>query len=351
MAKDLLAWYSHHARRLPWRGTRDPYAVWVSEVMLQQTQVDTVIPYYRRWMRAFPTLASLAGASTDQVLKLWEGLGYYRRGLLLRDAARQLVQSGKDRLPEDVDSLESLPGIGAYTSRAIAAIAFRADELALDGNLRRVLARLFNIDADVRSPGGERQLKQAGESILPHGQAGEFNQALMDLGALVCLPAHPRCVDCPVAGHCAALKAGVQESRPVRPRKKPRPHQRRLAAVVSQQGRVLVRRRPEGKLLGGLWEFPGVDVEAKAGDGERVAEAMEQAVGWRVRVGAKLGEYQHAYTHFSVTVEAFACRPQGQRRSRAGPGQRWVAPEALAALPMGKVDRAIADRLTAEAPA
>jgi A/G-specific adenine glycosylase len=340
----LLKWYAHHARRLPWRTTSDPYQVWVSEVMLQQTQVDTVIPYYQRWMRTFPTLKSLAGATTEQVLKLWEGLGYYRRGLLMRKAAQQLVESGRESLPATIEELEALPGIGAYTARAVAAIALGKDALALDGNLRRVLARVFDIDLDVRSPEGERKLRQAGESVLPHGQASGFNQALMDLGAMICLPARPRCQACPIARFCAAFQAGVQDARPVKRQRTPKPHQTRLAAVVRHRGRVLVRRRPEGELLGGLWEFPGVEAGLAHRGGEALEEVLEQAVGWRVKVGGRLGEFRHAYTHFSVTVEAFSCLREDPR-PHAGPEERWVRPVDLAALPMGKVDRAIADRL------
>jgi A/G-specific adenine glycosylase len=347
VAKALLGWYADHARRLPWRGTSDPYAIWVSEIMLQQTQVETVIPYYRRWMRALPTMVSLAEASNDEVLKLWEGLGYYRRALLMRQAAQQLVGAGQDRLPKSIDELRALPGIGPYTSHAIAAFAFGVDALALDGNLKRVLARVFNIDADIRSPEGESRLRQAGEGLLPQGQASAFNQALMDLGAEVCVPARPRCPQCPIQIHCAAFQAGVQEARPVKHVRAPRPHQVRFSAVVKRRGRVLVRRRPEGELLGGMWEFPGVETERAALSDEQLASTLARAVGMRVRVARRLGEFQHAYTHFTVRVEAFLCAPE-QAGSRSGPDSRWVAISELGELPMGKIDRDIALTLAEE---
>lgn len=343
-AEPLLAWYADHHRQLPWRAVRDPYAIWVSEVMLQQTQVETVIPYYERWMAAFPTVAALAGAPIDNVLKLWEGLGYYRRAHALHRAAGVLVATTGGRLPRDVRSLEALPGIGPYTARAIASMAFGADELALDGNLKRVLSRLFNIELPVNTPDGERLLRAQGLSILPAGHASEFNQALMDLGALICRRGVPDCPACPLQDSCQAHQAGEEAERPVRASRPDRRHHIRVSAVLRRGKCVLVGKRPEGKLLGGLWEFPGGKLEP----GERLDEAlrreMVEELDLDVTVGKPIGVYEHAYTHYSVTAHALECGlPANARpKSNAHSELRWVTPAGLADLPMGKIDRAIA---------
>ncbi len=271
LSQRLLDWYQQNARRLPWRGRpagqpggsngREPppdaYAVWVSEIMLQQTQVETVIPYYEKWLARFPTLAALAAASEQEVLSVWEGLGYYSRARNLHRAARLLVSEMDGRLPTDRKALERLPGIGRYTAGAIASIAFGRDEPALDGNIRRVMARLFDLRLPARSPQGEKCLWERVEENLPPGRAGDYNQALMDLGATLCTPHAPACLLCPLAGLCQAQALGVQEERPVLQPRPPVPHFTVTAAVLERAGQVLIARRPSSGLLGGLWEFPG----------------------------------------------------------------------------------------------
>jgi A/G-specific adenine glycosylase len=339
----LLAWYAEHARDLPWRRQRDPYAVWVSEVMLQQTRAETVVPYYLRWMDRFPNVEALVAASRDEVLGMWEGLGYYRRAHNLHQAAHILVAENEGALPGEVDKLRHLPGIGPYTAAAIAAIAFNQDVIAIDGNLRRVISRLIDLAIDPRSPEGERQLRSWALGELPSGQSSIFNQALMDLGAMVCIPRTPNCGVCPLPQSCLAFQRGVQDARPVRAPRKPIPHITATAAVLRRGKRVFIGRRPEGVLLGGLWEFPGGRLEPEESLESCLRREIGEEIGVEVEVGVSLGAFNHAYTHFRVTVHAFECKlimgePQAFEHSEV----RWVSPERLREYPMGKIDRAIA---------
>ena len=347
---DLLAWYAQHARALPWRGNCNPYAIWVSEVMLQQTQVETVIPYFERWMARFPTLASLAQASLQEVLSAWEGLGYYARARNLHRAAQIVYREMNGELPRDPQALAQLPGIGRYTAGAIASLAFGVDAPALDGNIRRVMARVFNLAEPARSPSGERRLWAWVSEHLPPGQAGDYNQALMDLGATICTPRAPNCPICPVRQHCQAYALGLQEERPVVLRRPPTPHYVVTAAVICRQGQVLITQRPSEGLLGGLWEFPG----GKLQPGEDLEGCLQREIGEElgasIVVQKRLGVYRHAYTHFRVTLHAFHCK----LKNGASPQPlqvndlRWVAPAELPEYPMGKIDRQIARDLLAQ---
>lgn len=349
MSTALLDWYGENRRDLPWRRRRDPYAIWVAEIMLQQTRVETVVPYYTAWLDRFPTIEALARASDDQVLRQWEGLGYYRRALNLRKAARFLEAEHGGQLPESAERLAELPGVGRYTAAAIAAIAFGRDEVALDGNLRRVLARLIDLELEVRSPEGETQLMVFARRHLPAGRASDFNQALMDLGATVCLPRAPRCAACPVRGFCRARRRGVQEQRPVRRRRGPPPGRIATAGVLGRAGRVLIGRRPEASLLGGLWEFPGGKCRSRETSRACLRRELREELGIEVEVGQSLGVFRHAYTHFRVEVHAFECRlRRGTPRLTAHTALRWVYPSQLGRYPMGQVARRIARRIAAQ---
>ena len=351
IAPRLLPWYARSARRLPWRGSQDPYAVWVSEIMLQQTRVDTVIPYFENWMRRFPDLPSLALAEEQDVLMAWEGLGYYSRARNLRRAARQVLDQYGGVLPADPLALRALPGIGEYTAAAIASIAFNLDEAALDGNIRRVLARVFHMDLSARSPQGEARLRELARQELPAGQAGDYNQALMDLGAGICAPRSPQCLLCPLAEICEAHKQGDMESLPVLKARAPVPHYTVTAAVLRRGGQVLLARRPAGGLLGGLWEFPG----GKTLPGESLPDCLRREIreelGVEIEIDAEFGIYQHAYTHFKVTLHAFLCRLSGGEPQALHASElRWADPGGLGAFPMGKIDRQISRRLAAQGP-
>lgn len=350
LAEKLLNWYHQHARDLPWRQHPDAYAVWVSEIMLQQTRVETVIPYFKRWMERFPSVAALAQASLQDVLNAWEGLGYYSRARNLHKAAGIVVEDHGGEIPGDRKSLLKLPGIGPYTAGAIASIAFDRDEAALDGNIRRVLSRVFNVEEPARSPAGERRLWALAEENLPPGRAGDYNQALMDLGATICLPRAPLCLLCPLDSLCQAKALGIQEERPVTTPKAAIPHATVTAAIIRRDEEVLIaQRKPEG-LLGGMWEFPG----GKTEPGEDLETCLKREIceelGVEIEVGDKFGVYQHAYTHFRVTLHAFRCTLSNGREPRPLEVQdiRWVEISALKDFPMGKIDRQIASELTAQ---
>ncbi len=340
--KLLLRWYSHNARVLPWRGASDPYAVWVSEIMLQQTRVETVIPYFQKWMRRFPTLQALAVSNEQEVLKVWEGLGYYGRARNLLMAARIVLQDHAGILPGETRQLRELPGIGSYIAAAIASIAFGKGVAALDANGERVLARFYAVSQPVNTPAGKKVLSGLAGSLIPPGRAGDFNQALMDLGSLVCTPQRPRCETCPLAAACQAFMHGLQASLPMKTKKASVPHYQVAAAVILRDGRYLITRRPSNGLLGGMWEFPGGKLEPGEDLPACLKREIMEELGTRIRVGEELGVFEHAYTHFSVTVHAFYCRLTGRKPQPLQVSDlRWVKAAEMHDFPMGKVDRLI----------
>ncbi len=347
-SNEILAWYAQHGRKLPWRGATDPYAIWVSEIMLQQTRVETVIPYFQRWMKRFPAVAELATASEQEVLSLWEGLGYYGRARNLHKAARIVVEKHGGSLPTELSALRRLPGIGRYTAGAIASLAFGLDVATLDGNIRRVLARLFDVTEPADSAAGENILWALAEEHLPSGRAGDYNQALMDLGATVCLPRNPNCSACPLQELCQAYILGIQEQRPVLKPKVEVPHYTVTAAVMRRDGKVLLAKRPSNGLLGGMWEFPGGKVEAGETLEACLAREIREELGVEIRVGEPFGTYKHAYTHFRITLHAFLCElTSGQPSPKQAAELAWVNPTDMRNYPMGKVDRQIAQKLAA----
>jgi len=347
----LLDWYGENAREMPWRSHISPYRTWVSEVMLQQTQVETVIPYFTNWMARFPDIETLAAADEQDVLGQWEGLGYYSRARNLHRAAQYVRDNYQGQLPETAAELQKLPGIGPYTAAAIASIAFGEDVAALDGNIRRVLARLFDIREPARSPLGERQLSELAQANLPSGRAGDYNQALMDLGALICKPKKPDCERCPIANSCRARQLGVQEARPVKLPRKKTPHLTVTAAVIRRDGKVLIAQRPSKGLLGGMWEFPGGTLEADDADlAACLQREIREELGMDIIIGQPFGVYDHAYTHFKITLHAFLCGlPDGEHpQPLENQAITWAALAELPDYPMGKVDRQIATRLKKE---
>jgi len=347
----LLDWYEKNARDLPWRLLQSPYRTWISEIMLQQTQVNTVIPYFERWMTRFPDLRTLAEADEQAVLSTWEGLGYYTRARNLHKAARQVVAEFDGQLPDSSDKLQELPGIGLYTSAAIASIAFGEDVAAVDGNIRRVFSRLFDISVPIRSTEGERQVRDRMDEYLPQGKAGTYNQALMDLGATICSPKDPHCEDCPLHAHCRAFELGVQDERPVkRPRKKV-PSLTVTAAVIAKDGLVLITQRPREGLLGGMWEFPGGTLEENDPDlASCLTREIREELGVDIQLRQPFGVYKHAYTHFKIVLHAFICSLNGGQTPEALECSDlvWVGLDELEKYPMGKVDRRIAKRLVRE---
>ncbi|RME03451.1 MAG: A/G-specific adenine glycosylase [Deltaproteobacteria bacterium] len=342
----LIAWYARNHRDLPWRRTEDPYAIWISEVMLQQTRVETVRPYYRAFLARFPTVMALAAASEEAVLKAWEGLGYYSRARNLRRAAQRIVAEHGGRLPSDPAVLRRLPGFGPYTTAAVASLAFGVDRAAVDGNVRRVIARLYAIEQDPRKI--PRRIEAYATALLPPGRGGIFNAAMMELGALLCTPRRPQCGRCPLAARCQARRQGDPTRYPVRERRPQRPHRRYVAGVVAREGRLLVGRRPSEGLLGGLWEFPAMELSPEEAVSAVACErGVQEATGVAVRALSPFPEIRHAFTHFSMTLFPFRCVWEGGE-GEAGRYQVlcWADPTKLEALPFTRVSRRLFDLLT-----
>jgi A/G-specific adenine glycosylase len=330
LARQLLTWYRKNARPLPWRGTEDPYAITVSELMLHQTRVDTVIPYYQRFLERFPDWSSLAAASLDEVLKAWEGLGYYARARNLHALAQSVCGEHGGRLPETEHELMALPGIGRYTAGALLSIWLGQDVPAIDGNVRRVICRLFHITAIPTKPQGRREVRERVTALLPAGQGGALNQALMDLGSSICTPRNPACHLCPWTKSCLARDLGIQESLPTRQPRKPLPHHDIAAGVIWRQGRILIAQRPAEGLLGGLWEFPGGKREPDESLEECLAREVREELGVEVRVGERVATVKHAYTHFRITLHAFRCTyARGEPQALGCAAWKWVLPSEL----------------------
>jgi A/G-specific adenine glycosylase len=307
LRRGLLAWYRREARDLPWRRTKDPYAVWLSEIMLQQTRVDQGTPYYERFIAAFPNVRALASANDAQVLKLWEGLGYYSRARNLHRAAKIIANQMNGVFPATAEAWQVLPGVGRYTAGAIASIAFDEQVAVLDGNVIRVLARLFDIKESTDETMTRRRLWEVAEALVPRKAPGDFNQAMMELGARICTPRQPRCPECPVRRHCEARTKGVQELRPVRKKKATTPHYEYVVCVIPKNGRYLLAKRPENGLLGGMWEFPAGAVLTGETHQSALIRIMRDYFGLKVKPGGLIAVVNHAYSHFKITLNVYRC--------------------------------------------
>lgn len=335
LPRALLRWYAARRRDLPWRRTQDPYRVWVSEVMLQQTRAEVVVPYYRRFLRAFPTVDALAAARLEEVLRRWAGLGYYARARNLHRAAREIVRRGA--FPATSRELRELPGVGPYTAAAVASIAFGEDVVAVDGNVARVGLRLLGLRAAARDSRARRAVEAALRAVVPRGRAGDFNQALMDLGATVCVPKRPRCEGCPVRSFCRAHQDGTAPSIPLANTRTPKPARRFMAALVRDpRGRVLLVRRPPDGLWGGLWTLPYVEAPSwRAARGP-----LSRLLGAHLRGGRAVLGFSHAFTHFTAAFQVVAARcahpPAAGRFVRPDrPGVPLPAPVARALSALG----------------
>jgi A/G-specific adenine glycosylase len=343
----LLAWYDRAAADLPWRQTSDPYRIWLSEIMLQQTQVATVIPYYERFLTMFPSVNDLAAAPLDSVLKLWEGLGYYSRARNLHRVAQIVAAECGGNFPAAAAELEKLPGIGRYTAGAIASIAFDENVPVLDGNVIRVFARLLDLPDVVTHTATKNRLWQQAEDWLPPERAGDYNQALMELGRTVCKPRQPLCAECPLVDHCQAFANGTQAERPVKARKAPVPHYDVAAGIIwNGDGKLLIAQRPLDGLLGGLWEFPGGKQEAGESLPECLRRELREELAINVQVNDLFVVVQHGFTHFKITLYAFNCDYlDGPPQKQGVADFAWVRQDELAAYSFGKADREIISAL------
>jgi A/G-specific adenine glycosylase len=348
----LLGWYELNRRDLPWRRSRNPYHIWVSEVMLQQTRVDTVIPYYHRFIDRFPTIEALSEAEEDELLKLWEGLGYYSRARNLQTAVREVREQYGSRVPDDPASFGSLKGVGPYTAGAVLSIAYNKPEPAVDGNVLRVLSRFFLIEDDIMKSGTRKRMEQIARELIPDGRAGDFNQALMELGAIVCTPKSPNCTGCPVAEHCEGRQAGKQAVLPVKTKAKPpRPESRAalfIAGTGEREGQFLIRQRPAEGLLARMWELPHLELSAEAvkastgaeEDGaqlelERVGRLFAAEQGLAVAELSPSLRAEHVFSHIRWDMQVYT----GRLRSveLPGPEYRWISSDELDTYPFPNI--------------
>ena len=331
----LLTWYDQHKRDLPWRHTRDPYAIWVSEVMLQQTQVVTMVPYYRRFMERFPDVATLAGAPLQSVLKMWQGLGYYSRARHLHQAARIMCDTFGATVPARWDHLRALPGIGDYIAAAVASIAFDLAHAVVDGNVKRVLARLFMLDAPVNTPAGHRLFQRIATLLLARDRPGDYNQALMELGARICMPRAPRCVQCPLNVNCRALE---REAAAYFSKRRPRaalPVQHAATVLLERGRQILMVQRPATGLLGGFWELPGAPVPTGRDAADAVRSHLQVMLGLQLEGFEHVGTVRHAYTHFKLELMVFrGTRFRENIRCNGSQSARWIQKDRLDAFPL-----------------
>lgn len=345
ISHSLLTWYTEFGRTLPWRGETDPYLIWISEVMLQQTRVDTVIPYYKKWKKQFPNVHSLASASEEDVLLMWEGLGYYTRARNLHLTARKIVADYQGLFPQDPQDLCKLPGIGQYTANAIASICYSIPVIAFDANIKRVLARLLDLAVPITSSDAVIHLHELGDRLVKDVDAGDLNQALMDLGSMICLPKSPRCDVCPLQSLCLAFASGTQEERPVKKAKKEIPLYQVVAAVIKgSDGKLLIAKRPAVGMLPGLWEYPGGKVEDGETDQVALSREIREELDAGIEVGGMIGVYKHAYSHYKVNVRAYWCVLLDEPPKPIEAQElQWVACGNLREYAMGKVDRMISE--------
>jgi len=334
----LIDWFEKNRRALPWRENRTLYRVWISEVMLQQTRVDTVIPYFHRFLNCFPDISALAKAKLQNVLKLWEGLGYYARARNLHRAARKVKEEFDGVIPDEPEAFRRLPGVGPYISAAVMSIACGHPIPVVDGNVLRGACRIFALENDISHPNTRKKLAELLTKQIPHDRPGDFNEAMMELGATICSPKSPDCTGCPLAHLCIAKRDGLISKLPVKTPKAPVPEYRVVVALIRDSvGRILIQKRPENGLLGGLWEFPGGKVET----GETLPAALKrecrEELGIKVEIGEEIATIRHAYTHFKIRLTAFSCTIlDGDIRSTLP--LQWATMEDIAALPFPKAN-------------
>lgn len=343
----LVPWFRRVARDLPWRQTTDPYRIWLSEIMLQQTRAGQAESYYHRFVDRYPTVGDLASAELDEILRDWEGLGYYARARNIHRAAQLIVRDMGGVFPSSHEKVASLPGVGTYTAAAVMSIAYDEPFAAVDGNVIRVLSRLFELEDDPTTAKGKRRFLEVAEGLLDRGNPGTFNEAMMELGATVCLPSSPACPECPVSDACGAYLNGRVARFPTRRPKKAVPHfEIAVALIFDPQDRVFIQKRAEDGMLGGLWEFPGGKIE----DGEAPEEACRreacEELGVTLSVAGPLDAVGHTYSHFTVRLHPFVCRLR-RGTLRTTPESRWIAIDELSGYAFPRANRKIIEALQA----
>jgi A/G-specific adenine glycosylase len=337
--KALIGWYQANKRDLPWRHTNDPYRIWVSEVMLQQTQVATVVPYYHRFLKHFEDLKSLARADSQKVLKAWEGLGYYARARNLHRAASLVLKEHRGVVPNRWAEFRKLPGVGDYIAAAVLSLAFEQPYPVVDGNVKRVLARLLVMKEPVNKASSTKKFQEKADQLLEPKQPGTFNQAMMELGATVCKPQQPLCGSCPVQKMCRAYQSAGVLNYPIKLKKQPTPQYRIAVGVVFKNGRVLITRRKPSGLLGGLWEFPGGKIQKDESPEAACSREIKEEVNLTVRVDSHLSRIKHAYTHFKIVMDVFCCSHVSGRVALNGPvDHRWIKLQKLDDFPFPKAN-------------
>jgi A/G-specific adenine glycosylase len=346
-ASRVLEWYEDHKRDMPWRDTGDPYKIWISEIMLQQTRVDQAWPYFERFISEFPTVHDLAAAPQQQVLKAWEGLGYYSRARNLHAASKMIVEEFDGKLPEEYDEIIKLKGIGPYTAAAITSIAFGKPNAVVDGNVIRVITRYFGIEEDVRKTGTVRKVQEHVNELISHEHPAEFNQGLMEIGSLICKPGKPDCLNCPIQSGCVATKMAKTDTIPYKSPAKKKPHKHIGVGIIEHKnGEVLIALRPEDAMLGGLWEFPG----GKQEEGEEIQATVErelkEELGVEVHAYKEFMKLKHTYSHFSITLHAFLCKLiSGDPKPKSSQEIRWVEINELEEYPFPKANKKLTERL------
>ncbi|MCC7086234.1 MAG: A/G-specific adenine glycosylase [Pirellulales bacterium] len=350
--RKLAAWYRRHARELPWRGTRDPYSIWISEIMLQQTQVATVARFYSRFLAALPTIAALAAAPEDRVLRLWEGLGYYRRARLLHAAAKTIVKLHQGVFPRDSVAVRQLPGIGRYTAGAILSIAFDRREPILEANTVRLLSRLLAYGGDPTKSAGQQLLWQLAEALLPARDCGQFNQALMELGSLICTPREPKCDRCPLESLCPTRRAGLQNMIPMPKRPPAMEDVCEAAVIIDRRGKVLLRKCANGERWAGLWDFPRFRLNAANGVSvpRQVVDNVRCLTGIQVNRPKPFATLRHGVTRFRITLDCYTATWKGAEKISNSQGQQWASAAELEDYPLSTTGRQLAKLWRAKQP-
>ncbi|MHB1184732.1 MAG: A/G-specific adenine glycosylase [Desulfobulbia bacterium] len=347
----LLHWFAQNGRDLPWRKTYLPYHIWISEIMLQQTQMDRVVAYFTRWLEYFPDIAALAEAKEQEVLRLWEGLGYYSRAKNLHKTAELLCLRHGSALPEDHGALLQLPGIGRYTAGAIMSLAFNRSHPIVDANVERLFSRLFNLNVPVKEKEAHNFIWQKAAELIPEGKARYFNQALMELGALVCLPRSPRCDACPIHAHCEAFAQGVTKERPVAGKARETIPITMASGILQHQGKIYIQKRLPDDVWPNLWEFPGGGIHEDETPEQALVREYREETGFAIQGLKKITTITHSFTKYRVTLHCYHCRLRGNGTTpvlHAAQEFRWVTPEELENFAFPSPHRRLINRLAGE---